>query len=411
MRLSDRELRMQAGEFGEPRRWAIEQQIAVGEFFDAEDFVEVMQVHICADTEALGLSGVQFLEQLAGAPPEARRVAVPSITDPRGADFKCHAAIKQADAIVELERRAADALAALGILLTDTCINYQSVLPPIRGEHLAFGDTGSVIYANSVCGARSNYEGGPAALAAALTGRVPRYGFHLDACRKGTRRYRVVDRPRGLSDWGALGALVGREQESYWQVPIIELAAGGAPSSDELKHLGAAMASYGSTAMYHVAGVTPEAAAADPSADASELGIPDIEAFYQGFAPATDQLDVVVFAAPQLSLLELQQLAALLDGKRVHDGTALLIATSPEIKHASDRLGLSAGIEAAGAIIVEGVCFYQMHARELAQANGWRTLMTNSAKLVNIIAGYGYDPVLAPMDRCVESALMGRIVR
>jgi hypothetical protein len=109
--------------------------------------------------------------------------------------------------------------------------------------------------------------------------------------------------------------------------------------------------------------------------------------------------------------LELQQLAGLLDGKRVHDATALLIATSPEIKHASDRLGLSAMIETAGAVILEGVCFYQMHARELAQANGWRTLMTNSAKLVNIIAGYGYDPVLAPMERCVESALMGRIVR
>jgi len=401
---------MLAGEFGEPRRWAIEQQIAVGEFFDAEDFVEVSQVHICADTEALGPSGVAFLEQLAAASPEERRVVVPSITDPRGADFKRFAKIKQDDAIVQLERRAADALAALGVMMTDTCINYQSVLPPIRGEHLAFGDTGSVIYANSVCGARSNYEGGPAALAAALTGRVPRYGFHIDTCRKGTRRYRVVDRLRSLSDWGALGALVGREQESYWQVPIIEIAS-GAPTSDDLKHLGAAMASYGSTAMYHVAGVTPEAPAADPSADASELGIAEIEAFYDGFAPATDQLDVVVFAAPQLSLLELQQLAALLDGKRVHEATTLLIATSPEIKHASDRLGLSAVIEAAGAVILEGVCFYQMHARELAQANGWRTLMTNSAKLVNIIAGYGYDPVLAPMDRCVDSALAGKIRR
>jgi predicted aconitase len=78
------------------------------------------------------------------------------ITDPRGADFERHARIRQPEALVALERRAADAMADLGILLTNTCIDYQSVLPPVRGEHLAFGDTGSVIYANPVCGARSN---------------------------------------------------------------------------------------------------------------------------------------------------------------------------------------------------------------------------------------------------------------
>jgi predicted aconitase len=281
----------------------------------------------------------------------------------------------------------------------------------VRGEHLAFGDTGSVIYANSICGARSNYEGGPAALAAALTGRVPRYGFHLDACRQGTGRYRIVDEPRSLSDWGALGALIGREQASYWQVPIIEAGGGHAPSSDELKHLGAAMASYGSTAMYHLCGVTPEAPSADPKVEAAPLGHTDIDAFYAGFAPSTDRLDVVVFAAPQLSLLEMQSLATLLRGRRVHDGTALLVATSPEIGHASDRMGITAIIERAGGVVLEGVCFYQMHARVLAEANGWRTLMTNSAKLVNIIAGYGYEPVLAPMAGCVGSAIAGRILR
>ena len=217
--------------------------------------------------------------------------------------------------------------------------------------------------------------------------------------------------PRSLSDWGAIGALVGREQESYWQVPVIEMAAGPAPTSDELKHLGAAMASWGSTAMYHVCGVTPEAPAADPQLLAECIGHREIDAFYDGFAPSRDALDVVVFAAPQLSLFEMQQLARLLDGRRVHEATALLVATSPEIRHAAARAGLVAVIERAGGVVLEGVCFYQMHARVLAEANGWRTLMTNSAKLVNIIAGYGYEPALAPMQRCVEAAVSGRIVR
>jgi predicted aconitase len=120
---------------------------------------------------------------------------------------------------------------------------------------------------------------------------------------------------------------------------------------------------------------------------------------------------VVVFAAPQLSLLEVAELARLLNGRWVHAATALLIATSPEIRHAAERLGYVATIERAGGVVLEGVCFYQMHARVLAEVNGWRTLMTNSAKLVNIIAGYGYEPVLAPMERCVASAVAGRFQR
>jgi predicted aconitase len=109
--------------------------------------------------------------------------------------------------------------------------------------------------------------------------------------------------------------------------------------------------------------------------------------------------------------MEIQQLARLLDGKHVHEDTALLVTTSPEIRHAGERTGLVGAIEAAGGVVLEGVCFYQMHARVLAEANGWRKLMTNSAKLVNIIAGYGYEPVLGPMERCVEAAVAGRIVR
>ena len=118
---------------------------------------------------------------------------------------------------------------------------------------------------------------------------------------------------------------------------------------------------------------------------------------------------VVVFAAPQLSLYELQQLAALLEGKRVHPQTAVLVATSPENKSAADRMGLTAQIEGSGAILLEGVCFYQSYAREMAEANGWKRLMSNSAKLVNIIGGYGYQPSLGTTEQCVESAVAGRM--
>jgi predicted aconitase len=288
-------------------------------------------------------------------------------------------------------------------------------MPPVHGEHLAFGDTGSTIYANSVLGARSNFEGGPSALAAALTGRVPRYGYHLDAHRRGTASFVLKDRPRSLSDWGAVGGLIGRKLQSYWAVPVIE-GIDAAPTSDELKHFGAALASFGTVALFHMPGITPEApdrrtafgGGDGPKPEA--ITAADIRAFYDGYGAKGDKLDVVVFSAPQLSLVELQSLAGLLSGKRVHKQTTLLAATSPELKSAADRMGFTQTIEAAGGIVLSGVCFYQMHAREIGEANGWRRLMSNSAKLVNIIGGYGYAPTLATMERCVDSAVAGKVL-
>jgi predicted aconitase len=110
-----------------------------------------------------------------------------------------------------------------------------------------------------------------------------------------------------------------------------------------------------------------------------------------------------------LSLIEMQTAADALAGRSVHPQTTLLVATSPEIKHAADRMGLTQRIEATGAIVAAGICFYQSYAGELAEANGWRRLLTNSAKLVNIIGGYGYRPSLASLERCVEAAIAGRM--
>ncbi|HAT36214.1 MAG TPA: hypothetical protein DCS82_10890, partial [Rhodospirillaceae bacterium] len=177
MRLGETEEAMLAGEMGEPRRRAVEHQIKVGRFFDAPDMVEIAQAHIMADTEALGAANVEYLEEIARFPEPDRKVAVPTITDPRGADLKQYKAIRQDETFIDLERRTIAAFEALGVMMTDTCINYQLFMPPVLGQHLAYGDTGVTIYTNSVLGARTNYEGGPSALAAALTGRTPRYGF------------------------------------------------------------------------------------------------------------------------------------------------------------------------------------------------------------------------------------------
>lgn len=404
MRLNELERAMLAGEHGRAVQEALEHQGKVGEFFGAADFVPVTQAHIMADTESLGEAGVRWLESL-GA--HGARVRVPTITDPRGTDFAKAGVLKQPAFALDLERRAIEAFRSLGVMLTDTCINYQTIQAPARGEHVGFGDTGVVIYANSVCGARCNYEGGPSALAAGLTGRTPRYGFHLDETRRATVRIRVDVQPKSLNDWGALGAVVGRFAGHYWAVPYVE-GIEGVPGADALKHFGAAMASFGSIALYHLAGITPEAADCFGSRLPAEkiIGESELRALYGAYA-GEKEIDVVVFSAPQLSLYELRELAALCAGRRFK--RPLLAVTSPQVKPDADRFGLTRAIEDAGGHVLSGMCFYQSYAREIAEANGWKRLATNSAKLVNILGGYGYVPMLASMERCVEAAESGHL--
>ncbi len=414
MKLNNEEKAMLAGELGAPRRWAIEHMLQVGRFFDAPDFVPVTQAHIMADTESLGEAGVEFLERMAACAEDERRVRVPMITDPRGIDFCHYKRLRQTNAMAALEQRAIDAFESMGILMTNTCINYQTIMPPVRGEHLAFGDTGVVIYCNSVLGAYSNFEGGPSSLAAGLTGRTPRYGLHLDANRRATKRFRVAWQPQSLSDWGALGGIVGARAGSYREVPVIE-GIDSVPGSDELKHFGAAMASYGSVPLFHLVGVTPEAPTLEAVCDPASMAVEqveeiDVDAFFARFGGKGDKVDVVVFSAPQLSLLEMRSLADLLDGKALHPDTSLLAVTSPVVAADARRMGLVERIEESGAVVLEGMCFYQSYAREMGEANGWKRLMTNSAKLANIIGGYGYEPTLSNMADCVASAIAGEIV-
>jgi len=408
MKLDDEEQAMLAGEMGEPKRWAIDHQLKVGRMFDAQDMVAVSQSHMMIDPESVGDPGVRFLENLAA---QGARVSIPMITDPRGVDLNYYRPLGQTEEMADLDRRTIAACTKMGILMTNTCVNYQTIMPPVLGEHVAYGDTGVVIYSNSVCGARSNYEGGPSALAAGLTGRTPRYGLHLDEKRRATRRFVVRRQPRELTEWGVLGALVGKLTGSYWEVPVIEGLA-FVPTSDELKHMGAAMASFGSIPLFHLLGITPEApslAAIDAEhLPVEEISAEDLQALRSSYGTRGDKVDVVVFAAPQLSLVEMQRVAGLCAGQRIK--SPMIVCTSPQVYADATRLQLVEAIESCGAKVLEGTCFYNQYAREIGEANGWTRLLSNSAKIVNILGGYGYQPALASMEECVASAVAGEIV-
>src|SRR3954471_23200141 len=231
MRLTPDEKKMLRGGDGTAVKEALELQIEVGKFFGARRLVPVTNVHMMGDIEVMGDSGKAFLARMSEA---GAHCSVPTTTNARCIDFKYVEKLKQDPNEAAKEKELIAYLRKMDVVTADTCINYQTLYQPHLGERVAWGDTGTVIYANSVFGARSNFESGPAALAAAITGRTPEYGFHLDQHR---RAGFIVDISGAsladLPDWGALGKIGGEGHQSYYAVPVF-IGFRRTPLADEL---------------------------------------------------------------------------------------------------------------------------------------------------------------------------------
>lgn len=410
MKLTAEERAMLRGKRGEPVRRALELQIEVGRFYGAKRCVPVTNVHMMGDIEVMGDGGLEHLRRLARS---GARCEAAVTTNARCFDFAHAERLGQDAGEAAKERRLIGYLRQMNVMTTDTCINYQTLYQPHFGERLAWGDTGTVIWANSVCGARSNFESGPFALAAAMTRRVPEYGFHLDAHRRGTCVVEVDADPGDLAEWGALGKLVGESHQSYFAVPVFT-GVRRAPTADELKHLGASLASYGSMAMYHMVGVTPEAptlAAAlggNRPKERMKITRADIERVFRSYENPDGSCNFVVFSGPQLSLLEMKRLAELFDDRRVHAGTTVFVTTANGVLSAARALGYAQKLEAAGVTILEGVCVYILqNLTRMRAANGWANMISNSAKIVNTITAHKFNTILRRTRDCVDIACTG----
>lgn len=414
MKLTAVEQAILAGEQGPAAAEALQYQIQIGEFYGAEEFVEVNNAHMMGDIEVMGDSGLGFLNCSHEKRASCR---VPTTTNARCVDFHHSERLNQDLVEVEKEGQIIARLRDMNVITTDTCINYQTVYQPHLGEHVAWGDTGTVIYANSVFGARTNFESGPAAFAAGITGRTPKYGFHLDANRKGSFRVQISAELKDWADWGAIGRIVGLYRQSYYAVPVFENIAQKL-TSDELKHLGASLASYGSMAMFHIVGQTPEAHTLEQafqgeiSDDVLVITQADIDAVYASYDVSDERAGLVVFSGPQLSIFELKYLAERLRGKKIDAQTDVFITTAAGSKATADQLGYIQDLEAAGVQVLQGVCFYILqNLSEMRRQNGWHNLISNSAKLVNIIGAHRFNTILRTTDDCIEAALTGRVSR
>jgi predicted aconitase len=403
--LTSEEREILGGTKGEAARRALEYQIEVGKFWGARRFVPVTNVHMMGDIEVMGDGGLGWLKDEAD---RGARCVVGTTTNARCMDFAhCERMGQDAGEAVK-EKELIATLRRMDVVTTDTCINYQTVYQPHLGEHVAWGDTGTVIYANSVFGARSNFEAGPAALAAALTGRTPEYGFHLSENRRGTVAVELRAPLNDLADWGAVGKLVGESHQSYYAVPVFH-GYHRIPTADELKHLGAALASYGSMAMFHFVGVTPEAPEVkDFPSERISIGESDIEKVLKNYSLGDGDARLVVFSGPQQSLFEMKHLAGLFENKKVKAGSTCIVTTNSAILKQSRDLGYAQTLEAAGVTILEGVCFYILqNLSPMREKNRWTNMVSNSAKIVNIIGAHRFNTILRRTADCVEIACSG----
>jgi predicted aconitase len=399
------------GGSGEILRRALANQLEVGKFFDASHFVPVTHVHFTGDYEVMGEAGYRYLAELMEA---GARVAVPTTRNSICVDSLRPGCLWQSEDLVKAESRVSEVLRRLGVATLNTCIGYQTVYQPRFGEHVAWGDTGAVAYANAVLGARTNIEAGPFSLLAALTGRTPAYGFHLPEKRCATVHCRTAASLSDTADWGVLGMIVGQRYCDYWTVPVFESES--EPSPDDLKHLAASLASHGAMAMFHFVGATPEAPNLEaatggrPPEDVIDISDREIQETYARFRPEGGPINLVVFTAPQLSFAELARLGELFAGRRVHPDVKVIVTTNGMLHHAIHEQGILAALEQAGVCVIAGTCWYLMAPAQMRRQYGWDHVVTNSAKLANIIKAHGFEPILRRTHDCVEAASSGSVV-
>lgn len=410
--LTAEEQGMLAGSEGPGVQRAMEIVVALARIYGARDLTPIVHAHVAGVSyKNLGDAGVQFLSEWAG---EGARVRVPTTLNPMGMARDRWQAWGVEPGFAAPQLGVVAAFERMGVTPTLTCTPY--LLPGSRlqrGDALAWAESSAVAFANSVVGARSNREGGPSALAAAVVGRTARYGYHLDEYRRASTVVEVHCPVRTIADVGALSYVVGRAvgagvpwfaDLARWLPPG---AAADGPAGDRLKMLGAGLAAYGAVALYHVAGVTPEARDAGEQLirpDAARLVIDSLDDACRAMDadPDLSEIDLVTIGCPHAGLTEIEQVADFVRGKKL--STRLWVTTAEETRRRAAELGLVRTIEAAGGEVVTDTCAAVAPMHML----GVRSMATDAGKMACYAPMHcGVRMRFGDLERCLEAAVTG----
>lgn len=313
--------------------------------------------------------------------------------------------------LVELQGEAESFASDKGINILATCTPYQVGNVPVRGEHIAWMESSAVIYANSVIGARTNCEGSASTGAAALTGKVPYWGNHRSEYRYGTHRVVARAPVESFQDWGLFGYYIGEQVGE--EKPVLTGAL-GQPDLVDMKHLGAALATTGGVELFHMPGITPEASnieqafnGAGSSAPVITYGETERRQAYETLnnQGANDDVDFVLLGCPHASLDQVAEIARLLEGKKLSEGTELWVMTPRALRHMADRSGYTDVIQSAGGTVLTDSC----PAMSRTAPEGAQVFATDSAKQAHYLpAILGIEAWFGTTRECVEAALSGK---
>lgn len=391
MYLTKEEENMYDGEEGPAVAKCMEILVALGNIYGAEKLVDITSAQISGVSyKTIGDAGLEFVEELA----RDAHVRVPSTLNPAGVDLKTWRELGFSEEFTKKQLKIVEAYQKMGISTTCTCTPYLVGNVPVFGSHIAWSESSAVCYANSVLGARTNREGGPGALAAAICGKTAEYGYHLDDARKACLIVEV-DANIKNSDYGALGYLVGRKVGDG--VPYFKIQ--NLPSTDELKWLGAALASSGAVALYHVEGVTPEYKNALKGVDVEKMFLErsEIDEARQKLSTTDKKPDLVCLGCPHSSLEDMRKIAGFVAGRKIKN--ELWVCTSISVKAAADRMGYTTVIEKSGGKIVCDTCMVVAPIEEL----GFEVVGVDSAKAANYVPNMcGMDVVFNDFQNLIE---------
>lgn len=410
MFLTSEEQQMLEGAKGPAIKKAMEILVALGESFGAKRLLEVNNVHMAGSSVLVAEeAGTRFVEDIQN---QGGIFITNVTTNPTAVDPVKWESIGIPEADNILQNRLTSAYAGMGANTCNTCIPYFVGNSPRFGEHMAWGESSAVVYANSVCGARTNREGGPSGLASALTGRTPEYGFHLRENRYGKFLVKVEAPLNDMTDYGTLGYFAGKIAGQ--DTPVFT----GLPSNptlEQLKALSAALASSGAVSMFHAVGVTPEASTLEEAFGSNEpekVLVFDLAEKQKAEAALnkepSDHVDWILVGCPNATVQELREVAESLENKKVHQDVTLWVTTAGAMYAMAERMGYIRIIEAAGGVVVRETCPFLARSRVIAPKKGFKTLTTNSAKMAFYAPGqFGLPTHYGNLERVMQAAVNG----
>ncbi len=389
MELTPKEKEMLEGRQGKAVKKAMEIITALGKIYGAKRLIPVGSVQVAGVSyKNLGDAGLKFLEEMA----EDGKVKVLTTLNPAGMDLENWKNLGISEEFAKKQKKVLDAFEKMGIQASCTCTPYLVGNSPKKGEHIAWSESSAVVYANSVLGAKTNREGGPSALSAALTGRTAEYGMHLEENRQAQVKVEVKAEMNDVVKFGALGKAIGKKIGN--KIPFITGTEGA--SLEGLKSFGASLATFGGTALFHMEGLTPnETKEPEEKVEVTEW---EIEKTLRELNDE-GEVDFVSVGCPHASLGELKEIAGMLEGKKVKK--EMWITTARKTKELAEKKGIAQKIEGTGAKFACDTCMV------VAPLKGrFSVLATNSAKACYYGRGVNAFKVkIMSLRECVEEAL------